>query len=210
MNDFSKNSEAYFAIKDLISAKKLSPGQKVIYRDLENKLNMSKTPIINALMKLEQENLVVSKRNCGFYIRDILSGDTEQIFQLREKLEELSLHFAIRNFRGEDLSILAEKLANYLNYSSKIYDRKRANLDIDFHTQIAIMGKNKFFVSLIRQFYEQIYFNIDFSFLTPYIGQFKTEHRLLFAAIKKKSMKEARKIIRSHSRMGRNAFQKID
>ena len=59
----SKNFKAYNAIKELVAVHKLSPGQKLIYRDLEEALGMSKTPIINGLMRLEQEGLVQIKLN---------------------------------------------------------------------------------------------------------------------------------------------------
>ncbi len=69
----SKNHEAYKAIKDLIFNGQLFPGQRIIYRDLEEKLKMSKTPIINALMMLERDDLVVSKKNRGFCIQTTIN-----------------------------------------------------------------------------------------------------------------------------------------
>jgi DNA-binding GntR family transcriptional regulator len=112
-NNISRNVEAYEAIKELLVSRKLFPGQKIIYRDLEAKLGMSKTPIINGLIKLEQEGLVVSERNRGFYVRDVSPDDAEQIFDLRQKLEEISINYAISNYEKEDLELLKEKLIAY-------------------------------------------------------------------------------------------------
>jgi DNA-binding GntR family transcriptional regulator len=47
--------KAYRLIRNMMLQQKLSPGQKLIYRDLSEKLNMSKTPIMYALGRLEQE-----------------------------------------------------------------------------------------------------------------------------------------------------------
>lgn len=70
----NKNIEAYQSIKQLIVNQRLSPGQKLIYRDLEEILGMSKTLIINGLMRLEQEGFVVSKKNRGFFMKEVSAG----------------------------------------------------------------------------------------------------------------------------------------
>ena len=199
----SKNLKAYNAIKELVAGHKLSPGQKLIYRDLEEALGMSKTPIINGLMKLEQEGLVVSKRNRGFFMRKVSADEAEQIYDLREKLEEISIGYAIKNYDSDNLNILEQKLNLYKNYSAPIYDRKRLELDTEFHMQIAKMGKNDFFTSMIKQFYENIYFSLNVVYLTSYIDNFKEEHELVFDAIKERNLTEAKRVLRLHTRAAR-------
>ena len=202
-SEISKNLKAYNAIKELVAGRKLYPGQKLIYRDLEEVLGMSKTPIINGLVRLEQEGLVVSKRNRGFFMREVSAREAEQIYDLREKLEEISISYAIKNHNRNDLDILKKKLNHYNNYSSHIYDRKRLELDTEFHMQIAKMGKNDFFSSMIKQFYENIYFTLNVVYLSSYIKSFKEEHELVFTAIKKRNLKEAKKVLRLHTRAAR-------
>ena len=202
----SKNRQAYNALKRLVSGRKLSPGQKLIYRDLEEKLGMSKTPIINGLIRLEQEGFVVSKKNRGFFIKDFSAKEAEQIYDLREKLEEISINYAIKNYDNKDLKMLEDKLNLYNHYSALVYDRKRLELDTDFHMQIAKMGKNDFFTSMIKQFYENIYFSLNVVYLTSYVDNFKDEHKLIFNAIKQRNLKEAKKILRFHTRAARKLF----
>ena len=199
----SKNFKAYNAIKELVAVHKLSPGQKLIYRDLEEALGMSKTPIINGLMRLEQEGLVVSKRNRGFFMREVSADEAEQIYDLREKLEEISIGYAIKNYDSDDLNILEQKLNLYKNYSAPIYDRKRLELDTEFHMQIAKMGKNDFFTSMIKQFYENIYFSLNVVYFTSYIDNFKEEHELIFNAVKEGNLTEAKRVLRLHTRAAR-------
>lgn len=202
-SEISKNLKAYNAIKELVAVHKLSPGQKLIYRDLEEALGMSKTPIINGLMRLEQEGIVVSKRNRGFFMREVSADEAEQIYDLREKLEEISIGYAIKNYDSDDLNILEQKLNLYKNYSAPIYDRKRLELDTEFHMQIAKMGKNDFFTSMIKQFYENIYFSLNVVYLTSYIDNFKEEHELVFNAIKERNLTETIRVLRLHTRAAR-------
>ena len=199
----SKNLKAYNAIKELVAGHKLFPGQKLIYRDLEETLGMSKTPIINGLIRLEQEGLVVSKKNRGFFMKTVSAEEADQIYDLREKLEEISIEYAIKNYDSDDLKALAEKLEGYQNYVAPIYDRKRLQLDTEFHMQIAKMGKNDFFTSMIKQFYENIYFTVNVAYLTSYVDDFKAEHALIFDTIKQRNLAEAKRILRFHTRAAR-------
>ncbi len=202
----SKNLKAYNAIKELVAGHKLFPGQKLIYRDLEEALGMSKTPIINGLNRLEHEGVVVSKKNRGFFIKKFSAEEGEQIYDLREKLEEISIDYAIKNYNANDLEILEEKCDGYQNYSAPIYDRKRLELDTEFHMQIARMGKNDFFTSMIKQFYENIYFSLNVVYLTTYVDDFKAEHTLIFDTIKQRDLTAAKKVLRFHTRTARKLF----
>jgi len=202
----SKKYEAYEKVKSLILNHQLSPGQKLIYRDLEEKIGMTKTPIINGLIMLEKEGFVIAKKNRGFYCSEINSGEAKQIFDLREKLENLAVEYAVGNYIKEDLEILKRKLKEYDAYPSLIYDNKRLFLDTGFHLQIAMMGKNPFLFEILKQFYENVYFKLDVAYLTPGIKKFKKEHNILFEAIKKKDLRLAKRILRDHNRLGKEFF----
>ncbi len=66
---------AYEKIKSLILSSKVVPGQKLSYSDLEKKLGISKTPIINSLSQLESEGFVRLKKNSGYYVQEINMGE---------------------------------------------------------------------------------------------------------------------------------------
>lgn len=201
--EITKHQEAYNAIKRLIAEHKLVPGQKLILRDLEETLGMSKTPIINSLMMLEQEGLVASKTNRGFFMKEVTAEEAEQIYDLREKLEAISIDYAVANHAPRDLDVLKKALERYKNYSAPVYDRTRLQFDTEFHMQIAVMGKNTFFTAMIRQFYENIYFSLNVVYLTPYIDNFKNEHEIVFEAIKNRDLKKAKKTLAIHTRAAR-------
>ncbi len=196
----SKKYDAYEKIKSLILAHQLIPGQKLVYRDLEEKIGMTKTPIISGLNMLEKEGFVVNKTNRGFYISEIDVYEVEQIFDLREKLENLAIKYAIANYTNKDLLILKKKLEGYNAYRSVVYDNKRLYLDTEFQFQIAKMSKNLFFFEIMKQFYEKIYFRLKFVYLTPHIGQFKKEHGMLLKALEERNLRNARKILKNHNR----------
>ena len=201
-----KGTEAYKAVKELIRNKKLVPGQKIIYRDLEEILGMSKTPIINGLVRLEEEGLVVSEKNRGFYIKEESLVEAGQIFDLRIKLEQISMEFAVANHSDRDLAILKEKMISYDEYFTPIYDRKKLELDTDFHLQIAKMGGNQYFEKLMSRFYESDFFKLNLSYFLPYVKNFSEEHKHLYDALEARDLKKAKKIIQQHLTAGKKLF----
>ena len=95
---------------------------------------------------------------------------------------------------------MKEKLSAYREYSYHIYDLKRAELDKEFHMQIAKMGKNKYFVSILSKFLENIPFKINIFYLSSYIDQFKQEHDVIYDLIKKKDKEKVIEVISVHNK----------
>ena len=69
---YTYSDEAFRRIKQLILNQEVIPGQKLVYDDLAKRLKMSRTPIINALNRLEQLGLVVSESNRGDTVTNVL------------------------------------------------------------------------------------------------------------------------------------------
>jgi DNA-binding GntR family transcriptional regulator len=196
----SKDILAYQEIKKLFFSRKLPPGQKIIYRDLEETLGMSKTPIISALVRLEREGLVVSEQNRGYFVRQLTTEDIRQMYDLRQRLEEIALDYALNQGTPGNLDCLKSALDAYASYNAQIYDAKRFKLDAEFHTAIARLGGNSFLVNLLEQFYLTAWVSVNVVVFTPFIERFKADHRALYQAIKQGDRKAAKAIMRRHER----------
>lgn len=202
-----KTNNAYDAIKDLLLNHQLSPGQSIVYRYLEEKLKMSRTPIINALARLEQEGFVISKENCGYYVAESTIDDVVELFDIRVKLEVLSLDFAIETLKDPAQKMLNEKrlqdieksFKEYNTYKAHYYDRKRLDLDIKFHISIIELGGKKYYTKLMKNFYEILFFKINPAQLSHRVPQYMKEHALLYEAIKSKDLQKAKKIQMMHT-----------
>lgn len=204
-NGNSKDILAYQEIKKLFFSRKLPPGQKIIYRDLEETLGMSKTPIIAALVRLEREGLVVSRQNRGYFVRQLTAEDVRQMYDLRERLEEIALDYALAKGVPKRLSGLKSALDAYVSYKARLYDAKRFKLDAEFHTAIARLGGNGFLVGVLEQFYLTAWVSVDVIVFTPFIDRFKADHRALYQAIKQGDRRAAKTIMRRHERTALSA-----
>ena len=197
-SSLSKDAQVYNLIKEALLDRKLSPGQKILYRDLEEMFGMSKTPIINALVRLEQEGLVISHRNRGFYVREHKAKEIVQMYDLRMRLEEIAIDYAIDNGHEKDLLHLKKTLNDYLAYPFELYDAQRFKLDTAFHCAIAQMGENPFLISMLGQFYQSVWIGLNIVLLSPLIPSFRQDHEMLYQAIERKDRIEAKRIMKLH------------
>ncbi len=197
--------EAARKIKHMIFQQKLVPGQRLVYSDLCRILNMSRTPIINALNRLEQEGFVASENFRGFYVKPIDIDEIWEAFGVREALEVYSVEQAIKVGDQEDIPALEEKRLAHEDYTPPFYTQKKFHLDMEFHTQIALTAKNRVLRHLLKRNFEHIYLR---SRLNNYDRErmeiSARDHKRLVEGIKKKDILGSIEIMRSHIQGARN------
>jgi DNA-binding GntR family transcriptional regulator len=203
-DSISMIEDAFRRIKQLIYNQQLIPGQRLVYDDLAKMLNMSRTPIINALNRLEQQGLVVSESFRGFYVKPMDLKEVWDAFGLREAIETYSVEMAIAKADDDDYKILEEKLIEHENYRPSYYDRKKMLRDAAFHLQIAEMTGNRVLKWNLRANLEHVYLRAK---LDDYdISRMLTspvEHRALLKQMKDRNVLGSIETIRNHIRSAR-------
>jgi DNA-binding GntR family transcriptional regulator len=124
------------AIREAIFEQKLKPGDQIREIQLSRKLNVSRTPLREALRSLEQEGLVVRKPYCGVYVASMTEDEMRKVFRLRALLESSAIREARRKLTPDD----CENLHRYIK-AMKLCVAKRAlsdfnRNDVEFHTYI--------------------------------------------------------------------------
>jgi DNA-binding GntR family transcriptional regulator len=197
--------DAYQKIKQMIFQQKVIPGQRLVYNDLCKLFNMSRTPIINALTRLEQEGFLVSEAFRGFQVKPIDLQEAWDLFGLREALEAYAVERAIEQGEPRDLDILEETLRSHEEYMPGSYDRKKFLVDAEFHIQIAAMTRNKVLEKMLRTNLEHVNLRFRLDNCDPArMPVAAAEHRELVERMKKKDVLKSIEIIRMHVRSGRD------
>lgn len=197
--------EAYSKVKDMIFAQKLTPGQKLVCGDLGRMFDMSPTPVINALYRLEREGFVVSVPFKGFYVKKIGIQEAWDLFGIREALETYIVEQAILVAEPGDIPVLEDKFAAHASYQPRVYDRKRFLLDSEFHMQLAYMSKNRILSRQLSTTLEHFY--IRFKFDTMALDRLESsveEHRQIIERIKGKDINGSRMAVRNHIQNARD------
>lgn len=195
----SLKEKAYRIIKNKIIRCEYLPGDFLNEKALIEEIGASRTPIREALNKIEQENLVKIIPKRGVVVSEITMKDISQIFQVRECIEPYvvrnSVHFyeedVLRDFKKK-----FERLDTSGGYDSLVafYD-----VDNDFHTYLISMAHNKFFSQVMESVYVQ---NQRVRLIMGRIGYstdtIKTEHITLIDALLSHDAEKASRIIAQH------------
>lgn len=94
---------AYQKIKEAILTFQFLPNQNLVEGELAAQLGISKTPVRDALMRLEKEGLVSRQPYKGTFVSEITNQDMVNIFEIRVVLEGLAVRLAAKALTQEDL-----------------------------------------------------------------------------------------------------------
>jgi DNA-binding GntR family transcriptional regulator len=204
--------EAYAKIKQMIFQQKVSPGQRLIYQDLCDLLNMSRTPIIHALTRLERDGFLISRPNRGFSVKPISLHEAEDLFGVREALEVYAVEQAIGRFSGSgtdaaaSIKRLQKRAFDHQAYCPGSYDRRKFFLDAEFHLEIAAVAGNLVLERLLRTNLEHVYLRYNLHNYDPgRMVKAVEEHARIIANMRAADVVGAGEILRRHIRAARDA-----
>jgi DNA-binding GntR family transcriptional regulator len=130
----------YKTLKSMVLEQKLVPETKIYQDKLAQELGISRTPLVGALKKLEQERLITAIPRRGFYVRRFSKQEMIHIFELREVLEGL----AARRASVQISEVQIQRLQSFFK-GLKISDdlkslKKYADEDRRFHNFLLEIG----------------------------------------------------------------------
>lgn len=136
------SASAYRLIRDAILHGRLAPGTRINEVELAQAWSISRTPVRDALRRLEAEGLVEAVLGRGMVVPSLGRADVDELYELREVLEGLAARRAAERATSE----FAARLNTYLKaYGTALkqgdVDRLLA-VDDDFHTSVAGMSGN--------------------------------------------------------------------
>lgn len=135
-------------IIELILSGKFKPGERIREHTLSKQLQVSRTPLREALISLEQSKLVRSEPNIGFTVQEMSVGEIEELYPLINLLENyaLELAFPLLQMQISELEAINESL--YLKRFSP-YDASLA--DCEFHRKLTGLCKNETLLRMLAE-----------------------------------------------------------
>jgi len=195
---------AYQTIKSKILSLEYEPGLRLKEVQLAQKLELTRTPIREAFIKLERERLLTIYPNKGAFVVRLSKTEIEELFEVREALEAKAGHLTIRRANRDELALVKAAL-----------DREKANarntLDhlqwpaTDFHYEIIKLTKNQRLISIWESLDAQLSLMrhrsavLDKRYFTAL-----EEHDRILAYIAGGNYKKTEKLIIAHIRKARN------
>ncbi len=196
---------AFRKIKEMMYHHEIVPGQKLLYHELAKKLNMSITPIIQALNRLQLLNIVYSERNKGYYVGEVDPVEAEELFAAREAFETFLVPTIIEKLTDKKLKTLEKALNEHVKaVSVPEYRRILMIKDTNFHLEMIKLAENQVIYNLCKLIFERIYLKYRPEYMREErIKEAAEEHRALLGALKERDVKKTRRLLRQHIKNGR-------
>ena len=201
--DFEVNMNEYLPLRDVvfntlrkaILRGELKPGERLMEIQLANKLGVSRTPIREAIRKLELEGLVLMIPRKGAEVAQITEKNMQDVLEVRKALEELSVQLACERITAEQVEEM--KMAAKVLKSGDV--TKIAEADVKFHDIIFAATNNQRLITLLNNLREQMYrFRVEYLKQKECYPQLLEEHDKLIALISGGEVEEACELMGCH------------
>jgi len=198
--------QVYSALREAIVGGRLRPGERIVEDRVCAELGVSRSPLREALRRLEGEGLVTILPRRGAVVTELSEGDGMELFAVREALEGLSASLAARRITAEELAELEdvclamEKCIQAKDVAAVV------QLNTQFHELISAASRNRWtreFLSSIKAQIRRAYrSSLEVSARAP---ESLAEHRLILNALRCADPQQAEVLARQHVRRARDA-----
>ncbi len=141
----------YKKIKEDVIEGKLEPGKRLKEVDLAKNMEASRTPIREALARLEKEGLVAPLPHRGYKVAELNKGNIEEVFGVREVLESYAGELATHRITWESIQELEAVLEQSEKQSGKGNWDSILELNTRFHETITVASGNRLVLSFLDQ-----------------------------------------------------------
>jgi DNA-binding GntR family transcriptional regulator len=201
----SLNDWAYDAIKQAILKLQFAPTTQLHVDQLADELRISRTPIRDALLRLEKDGLVHAVPRVGFFVSEITKRDLRELFELRELLESYACRKAATSLSDGDL----EYATNLLRESRSAADSedlgKFLQTEIEFHSFLIERAGNHWLAAMMESVRDLTYRERILSLKSlDNIHQSCSEHLAILDALRQSNAELAGELMAAHIRSARD------
>jgi len=186
-------------LRDAVRRGVLQPGERLMEIQLAEDLGVSRTPVREAIRKLEMEGYVIMMPRRGTYVADLSIRDINEVFEIRTSLESLASGLAAERITEDELEKLQRLLVEIGTHIKNGDMESIVRTDTEFHDLLYQASRNARLVGIISNLREQLTRFRTTSMSYP--GRLKAtleEHRNIVEAIAQGDEKAARKAAEHH------------
>lgn len=197
-------------LRDAIITQVLKPGERLMEIQLADEMGVSRTPVREAIRKLELEGLVVMVPRKGAYVAGVSMKDIHEVYEVRSALEMLAVTLAAERITDEELNALEQQVLRESEEEAKKDGSDLDNIiyiDSSFHDIIYQAARNQRLVQFVNILQEQLQRFRAASLARP--GRSKTaldEHKQIVEALSERNGALASKLAQEHIENAENAM----
>ncbi|MBQ2804122.1 MAG: GntR family transcriptional regulator [Lachnospiraceae bacterium] len=200
MDEFLPLRDVVFnTLRQAILTGELKPGERLMEIHLANRLGVSRTPIREAIRKLELEGLVTMIPRRGAEVAQITEKSMSDVLEVRRAMDALCVELACERITDEELAEL-KKACEGFEQAVRTKDAKKiAQADVELHDIIVQATGNQRLIQLVNNLSEQMY-RYRFEYIKDFTQHEKLveEHRIMYESLVRKDAETASAAAKTH------------
>ncbi|BCG57735.1 GntR family transcriptional regulator [Paenibacillus sp. URB8-2] len=195
----SIREQVYLQIQEWIISGELKPGDKLKDQQLADAMGASRTPIREALLRLEEEGMVQTKANSWTQVAPVDIYQAHRLYPIIQSLEKLAVSFAKANIKPEhirQLDTINEELERALKQENAL---EAQQCDARFHQVIIDLSANEELISVLDGLKKKLR-RYEVTYFKGFLGaeQSVEEHKKIIGALKEEDFAAAAEFIESN------------
>lgn len=189
----------YENLKKAIVKGQLPAGNRIVESRVASALGISRTPVREAIHKLEREGLLSQNPNGGFFVTGLSRSEIEETFGIRSVLESYAARLAALKHTEADLLPLEEKVREYEKALEKRDPEALARINTAFHDLLYGLSRSPRLIRMISGLRDQIFrYRQVILKIEDMAKASNQDHRLMLELIRRRDAEGVEKVVREH------------
>ena len=189
----------FYTLRQAILKGELEPGERLMEMQLAEQLGVSRTPIREAIRKLELEGLVLMIPRRGAIVAKITEKDLKDVLEVRASLERLSTKLACERMEEETIEELREAQEAFKAALRGDDITLQAQKDVEFHDVIYKSTNNLRLIQMLNNLREQMYrYRLEYLKDGTSHQKLVEEHEAIIEALSRRDTEETTNIMVGH------------
>ena len=191
-----QNKDAYSLILEAIDMGIFKPGDRLVESDLADSFGVSRTPIREALQRLETQSLL-TRDGRSLIVSSLDHSQMAELYIVRAELEGLAASLAAKHATGEEVKVLQDMVSSDRKIIAEPSALAKSNRR--FHKQIHLASHNRFLIKQLDLVHRSMALMATTSLAADGRGPVAVEeHQAIVTAISKGDSEEASEKLRDH------------
>lgn len=143
-------------LREAILTKTLKPGDRIVESELAQALNVSRTPVREALRVLEAEGLLKRIPRKGLFVRGITIEDVVEIYSIRIALESLAVSKAVNSISAPEINRLRSLVEQMKKYTDSRQSEKLFSVCQEFNDILIRACRMPRLIKLVKVYMEYL------------------------------------------------------
>jgi DNA-binding GntR family transcriptional regulator len=199
----------YTGVKTAIISGDFQPGKRLIEEKLAADMTTSRTPVREAIQKLEKEGLIFRLPRGGFAVKAVTEDEVEEVLGLRSVLEGYVGYLATSRINDSEMRQLEEIIAYEDECLKNLNVDEFIRLDGEFHDVLYKAAKNARLYALLHDLRDYMYrYRVIILRYQRKPHLAVQDHKQMLASMKAKSPRQVEKLVRKHVSRGKDIIKK--